>query len=174
MIFNLKCLPSNFILATFNRNAAQEMSKRICKFIGFNEVNCGTFHSLGLRLLKKYDYMFMDDDYHIDETQIIFLNFLKSERSKILKDKIKYIFIDEFQDINDIQLKIIIELSKLAEHIFLVGDDLQNIYSFRGSDNEIILNLNKYFKNIKIESMQSNYRSTPDIINLANNIQLKS
>ena len=171
MIFNLKCLPSNFILATFNRNAAQEMNKRICKFIGFNEVNCGTFHSLGLRLLKKYDYMFMDDDYHIDETQIIFLNFLKSERSKILKDKIKYIFIDEFQDINDIQLKIIIELSKLAEHIFLVGDDLQNIYSFRGSDNEIILNLNKYFKNIKIESMQSNYRSTPDIINLANNIQ---
>ena len=34
------------------------MNQRICKFIGFNEVNCGTFHSLGLRLLRKYDYLF--------------------------------------------------------------------------------------------------------------------
>ena len=171
MIIKLKCNPENFILATFNRNAAQEMNKRICKYIGFNEVTCGTFHSLGLRLLKKYDYMFLDDEYHIDETQIIFLNFLKSERSNTLKDKIKYIFVDEFQDINDIQLKIIIELSKIGIHLFLVGDDLQNIYSFRGSNNDIILNIKKYFSKIVIDKMTINYRSTPEIINLANEIQ---
>ena len=171
MIFKLKCNPENFILATFNRNAAEEMNKRICNYIGFNEVNCGTFHSLGLRLLKKYDYMFLDDEYHIDETQIIFLNFLKSERSNILKEKIKYIFVDEFQDINEIQLKIIIELSKFCIQLFVVGDDLQNIYSFRGSDNNIILNIKKYFSKIVIDKMTLNYRSTPEIINLANEIQ---
>ena len=102
MICKLGCNPNEFLLSTFNRNAAEEMNQRICKFIGFNEVNCGTFHSLGLRLLKKYDYMFLDEEYHIDETQIIFLKFLCSERSNILKGKIKYLFIDEFQDINEI------------------------------------------------------------------------
>jgi len=174
MIYKLGCNPTEFILATFNRNAAEEMNQRICKFIGFNEVNCGTFHSLGLRLLRKYDYMFQDEEYHIDETQLIFLNFLKSERSIILKEKIKYVFIDEFQDINDIQIKIIIELSKITKNIFLVGDDLQNIYSFRGSNNNIILDINKYFNNIKLESMIINYRSSPEIINLANEIQKKN
>jgi len=174
MIYKLGCNPTEFILATFNRNAAEEMNQRICKFIGFNEVNCGTFHSLGLRLLRKYDYMFLDDEYHIDETQLIFLKFLKSERSIILKEKIKYVFIDEFQDINDIQINIIIELSKITKNIFLVGDDLQNIYSFRGSNNNIILDVKKYFSDIKIDSMNINYRSSPEIINLANEIQKKN
>ena len=171
MIYKLGCNPSEFILATFNRNAAEEMNQRICKFIGFNEVNCGTFHSLGLRLLRKYDYMFLDEEYHIDETQLIFLKFLTSERSNILKEKIKYVFIDEFQDINDIQFKIIKELSKIAKNIFLVGDDLQNIYSFRGSNNNIILNIKNYFPEIKLETMNINYRSSPEIIGLANEIQ---
>jgi hypothetical protein len=171
MIYKLGCNPNEFILATFNRNAAEEMNQRICKFIGFNEVNCGTFHSLGLRLLRKYDYMFLDEEYHIDETQLIFLKFLNSERSNILKEKIKYVFIDEFQDINDTQIKIIKELSKIAKNIFLVGDDLQNIYSFRGSNNNIILNIKKYFPDIQLESMHINYRSSPEIINLANEIQ---
>jgi hypothetical protein len=171
MIYKLGCNPSEFILATFNRNAAEEMNQRICKFIGFNEVNCGTFHSLGLRLLRKYDYMFLDEEYHIDETQLIFLKFLTSERSNILKEKIKYVFIDEFQDINDIQFKIIKELSKIAKNIFLVGDDLQNIYSFRGSNNNIILNIKNYFPKIQLETMNINYRSSPEIIGLANEIQ---
>ena len=174
MIYKLGCNASEIILATFNRNAAEEMNQRICKFIGFNEVNCGTFHSLGLKLLRKYDYMFLDEEYHIDETQLIFLNFLQSERSHILKEKIKYVFVDEFQDINDIQFKIIIELSKITKNIFLVGDDLQNIYSFRGSNNNIILNINNFFPNIKLESMTNNYRSSPEIINLANEIQKKN
>ena len=171
MIYKLGCNPNEFILATFNRNAAEEMNQRICKFIGFNEVNCGTFHSLGLRLLRKYDYMFLDEEYHIDETQLIFLKFLTSERSNILKEKIKYVFIDEFQDINNTQFKIIKELSKITQNIFLVGDDLQNIYSFRGSNNNIILNIKNYFPEIQLETMNINYRSSPEIINLANEIQ---
>ena len=174
MIYNLGCNPEEFLLATFNRNAAEEMNQRICKFIGFNDVNCGTFHSLGLRLLRKYDYMFLDEEYHIDETQLIFLDFLKSNRCKILKEKIKYVFIDEFQDINQIQLEIILEISKIAKNIFLVGDDLQNIYSFRGSNNNIILEIKKYFPKISLESMIINYRSTPEIISIANEIQSKN
>lgn len=172
MIFKLNCNSENFFLATFNRNAAEEMKQRLCQLIGINDVNCGTFHNLGIKLLKKYDYISSyDDEFHVDESQIIFLNFLKSDRSKSLKEKIKYIFIDEFQDINEIQLEIIIELSKFCESLFLVGDDLQNIYSFRGSNNDIILNIKTYFDDLKLEKMTINYRSTPEIINLANQIQ---
>ena len=171
MIYKLNCNPSNFLLCTFNRNAAAEMNQRICKFIGISDIYCGTFHSIGIRLLKKYDYLFLDGDYHVDETQLIFLKFLKSERSNILEGKIKYLFVDEFQDINDVQLQIILELDKIVDYIFLVGDDLQNIYSFRGSNNSIILNIKEYFPDIKIDTMNINYRSSPEIINLANEIQ---
>lgn len=172
MISKLKCNSENFFLATFNRNAAEEMKQRLCQLIGLNDVNCGTFHHLGINLLKKYDYISSyDNDYHVDESQIIFLNFLKSDRSKSLKQKIKYIFIDEFQDINEIQLEIIIELSKFCDYLFLVGDDLQNIYSFRGSNNNIIQNIKDYFEDITLEKMTINYRSTPEIINLANDIK---
>ena len=54
----------------------------------------------------------------------------------------KYIIIDEFQDINDVQLDIIKELNKFSIMTYLVGDDLQNIYAFRGSNNSIINNIN--------------------------------
>ena len=87
MIYKLGCNPNEFILATFNRNAAEEMNQRICKFIGFNEVNCGTFHSLGLRLLRKYDYMFQDEEYHIDETQLNFNKKLSTFIENIIDEK---------------------------------------------------------------------------------------
>ena len=52
MISKLKCNSENFFLATFNRNAAEEMKQRLCQLIGLNDVNCGTFHHLGINLLK--------------------------------------------------------------------------------------------------------------------------
>ena len=132
MITKLNCNPDEFIICTFNRNAGEELKKRICGLIGMTDIVCGTFHSIGLKLLNKYDYLYIDSEYHIDETQIIFLNFLKSDRSIKLKEKYKYIFVDELQDINDIQLEMIKELHKSCSTMLLVGDDLQNIYAFRG------------------------------------------
>ena len=55
MIYKLGCNSENFFLATFNRNAAEEMKQRLCQLIGINDVNCGTFHHLGIKLLKKYN-----------------------------------------------------------------------------------------------------------------------
>ena len=62
MIYKLGCNSENFFLATFNRNAAEEMKQRLCQLIGINDVNCGTFHHLGIKLLKKYDYISSYDD----------------------------------------------------------------------------------------------------------------
>jgi len=174
MITKLKCNPSEFIVCTFNRNAGEELKKRICGLIGMTDIVCGTFHSIGLKLLNKYDYLYIDSDFHIDETQIIFLNFLKSERCIKLKEKYKYIFVDELQDINEIQLDMIKELHKSCNSILLVGDDLQNIYAFRGSNNNIIKNIHNHFPEIVTDKMIYNYRSSKEIVNLANEIQEKN
>ena len=174
MINKLGCSPDEFIVCTFNRNAGEELKKRICSLIGMTDIMCGTFHSIGHRLLNKFDYLYVDSDYHIDETQIIFLNFLQSDRCIKLKEKYKYIFVDEIQDINELQLNMIKELHKSSKYMLLVGDDLQNIYAFRGSDNTIIKNINNHFPKIVIDKMIYNYRSSKEIVNLANEIQEKN
>ena len=174
MITKLNCNPDEFIICTFNRNAGEELKKRICGLIGMTDIVCGTFHSIGLKLLNKYDYLYIDSEFHIDETQIMFLNFLKSDRSIKLKEKYKYIFVDELQDINDIQLNMIKELYKTCSTMLVVGDDLQNIYAFRGSDNNIIKDINNHFPKIVTDKMIYNYRSSKEIVNLANEIQDKN
>ena len=174
MITKLNCNPDEFIICTFNRNAGEELKKRICGLIGMTDIVCGTFHSIGLKLLNKYDYLYIDSEFHIDETQIMFLNFLKSDRSIKLKEKYKYIFVDELQDINDIQLNMIKELYKTCSTMLVVGDDLQNIYAFRGSDNNIIKDINSHFPKIVTDKMIYNYRSSKEIVNLANEIQDKN
>ena len=174
MINNLKCKPNEFVICTFNRNAADEMKKKINSLIGMTNINCGTFHSIGLKILNMYDYLYFDENIHIDETQHIFLDFLKSERSDEFRKNIKYIFVDEFQDVNEVQFNILKEISKTAEYIFFVGDDLQNIYTFRGSDHNYIMKLDEYFDDLKISKIVINYRNPPDVILLANEIQKRN
>jgi hypothetical protein len=168
MIYKLDCNPKDFFIATFTRNAAKDMTRKINNLIGVSQIMCGTFHSLGMKALNTYDYEFIDNEYNVDEIQYIFYNFLKSDKSKKFKEKIKYIFIDEFQDINDIQFKIIMELYKNCKSINIFGDDCQNIYNFRGSNISYILNIKKYFPEIKINKLIINYRCSKSIVNLAN------
>lgn len=75
---------------------------------------------------------------------------------------------DEYQDINDIQFEIITEFYKNNVIITAVGDDAQNIYSFRGSNIEHIFNFPKCFENNVKHKLVKNYRSTPEIIKFAN------
>jgi hypothetical protein len=168
MIYKLDCNPKDFFIATFTRNAAKDMTRKINNLIGVSQIMCGTFHSLGMKALNTYDYEFIDNEYNIDEIQYIFYNFLKSDKSRKFKEKIKYIFIDEFQDINDIQFKIIKELYNNSKSINIFGDDCQNIYNFRGSNISYILNIEKYFPEIIINKLIINYRCSKSIVNLAN------
>jgi len=84
--------------------------------------------------------------------------------------KFLYILVDEFQDTNKIQFEILKALSEIHKNILVVGDDCQSIYSFRGAYIKNILDFPKVFKNCKIFKLEINYRSTPQILNLANNI----
>lgn len=83
----------------------------------------------------------------------------------------KYIFFDEYQDINSIQFYILTKLKELFNsNLMVVGDDMQSIYSFRGSDVNYIWNHKNIFNNVSIYYLETNYRSTPNIVNLFQNI----
>lgn len=92
----------------------------------------------------------------------------KDVRLKYQK-KFNYILVDEFQDTNAIQYKLIRLMTNEEENVFVVGDDFQSIYSFRGARIE---NINKFIDDYKpkLILLEKNYRSTTEILNLANDV----
>lgn len=84
------------------------------------------------------------------------------------QNRYKYILIDEFQDINFVQYQTIKMLTSTEENIFVVGDDDQSIYGFRGSSPKFLLDFPNDFKDTKKVILNTNYRSTEQIIKLCN------
>ena len=82
----------------------------------------------------------------------------------------KYILIDEYQDTNDAQYFLVKMLSAKYKNLFVVGDSDQSIYSFRGANYKNILNFTKDFPNAKVIKLEQNYRSTNNILSIANNV----
>lgn len=82
--------------------------------------------------------------------------------------KFLYILVDEYQDTNRIQSDIIDLLSQEHQNIMVVGDDSQSIYSFRGANYANILEFPKRYPNVHIYKLETNYRSVPEILDLAN------
>ncbi|MCD4760855.1 ATP-dependent helicase [bacterium] len=89
---------------------------------------------------------------------------------KILQTKWDYILVDEYQDTNTIQAEIIFNLSQKHKNILAVGDDAQSIYSFRAANIKNILEFPDNFQGTKTHKLETNYRSTPEILDLANQI----
>ncbi len=93
----------------------------------------------------------------------------EKEIAQNIAEKIKYILVDEYQDTNFIQAEIILKIAQINQNIMVVGDDAQSIYSFRGADFKNLLNFGEKLKSIKKYKITYNYRSTPEILDLANN-----
>ena len=86
------------------------------------------------------------------------------------QEQFKYILVDEYQDTNKIQASIIRLIAAKHRNLLVVGDDAQSIYSFRAAEVKNILDFEKEYPDAKIFRLETNYRSTPEILNLANNI----
>ena len=84
--------------------------------------------------------------------------------------KFKYIMIDEYQDTNPAQYEIIKLLGAMHENVCVVGDDAQSIYSFRGATIENILQFSKDYDDVAVVKLEQNYRSTKNILHVANEI----
>ena len=85
-----------------------------------------------------------------------------------LQAQFSYILVDEYQDTNYLQNRIISHLAGGRRNVLVVGDDSQSIYSFRGADVSNILAFPKVFPDCQTQKLETNYRSTPEILNLAN------
>lgn len=102
-----------------------------------------------------------------DDLLLSFLDILNIEHvKKEINNYFKYIFVDEYQDINWLQYEIIEKLNN-NQSLFVIGDSNQCIYQFRGSDDKYIDNFIKEHKNVNEYQLSHNYRSTPEILKLA-------
>ena len=84
--------------------------------------------------------------------------------------RLKYIMVDEYQDTNTSQFRLIELLASSHKNLCVVGDDDQSIYRFRGANIENILSFEKIFKDTKVVRLEQNYRSTAAILDVANNV----
>ncbi|MBN1474141.1 MAG: ATP-dependent helicase [Syntrophaceae bacterium] len=87
---------------------------------------------------------------------------------KTLAYKYQHVLVDEYQDVNIIQAEIIDMLASGHRNLMVVGDDSQSIYSFRGASFDNIINFPRRYPDCKIYKLETNYRSTPEILLLAN------
>ena len=146
------------------------MRQRLEALVGCQRILCGTFHSLSQQILKAQNPAALTDLYHVDELPLKALDFLTSSKGRTWTKTLKWLFIDEFQDINDTQFKFIRALHHPAASVTIVGDDAQNIYTWRGSCVDYILNFHKRFPDVTDFQLTTNYRSTSAIVAVANSI----
>lgn len=113
--------------------------------------------------VKKIDF----DDMLI-RTYYMLLN--NPQALQMVQSVYKYILIDEFQDVNKVQFEVIKLIANPKNNIFVVGDEDQSIYGFRGARPDFLIEFEKYFKNSKKIILDINYRSKSEIIGMANRL----
>ena len=86
------------------------------------------------------------------------------------QQRLEYIMIDEFQDIDPLQYELMQALCAYHKNLFIVGDPDQTIYTWRGADVKYLLDFERNFPNVKTIMMMKNYRSTPEILSAANSL----
>ena len=90
------------------------------------------------------------------------------------QEQFRYILVDEYQDTNVAQHSIVLQLAKNHQHVCVVGDDAQSIYSFRGADIDNILYFTKTYPGTRVFKLEQNYRSTQTIVSAANSLISKN
>ena len=124
------------------------------------------FKSIIIKILKDYQEVKIKNKLlDFNDLMIQFNEYLNQPDADQFKENIKYVFFDEFQDINPIQYSILNHF-KNKSNIMVVGDDAQSIYSFRGSSVNYILN----YDSDKTYFLENNYRSTPYIVDFFKDI----
>ena len=104
---------------------------------------------------------------------LLFTNILFQQHPEILvkyQNIFKYILVDEYQDTNKAQFQIVKRLAKKSHMVCVVGDDAQSIYGFRGAKIDNILGFQTDYPECRVFKLEQNYRSTPNIVNVANSL----
>lgn len=163
-------------------NDISELSQNIINDIGNIKGNMLNAQQYEPSCCKKEDFIKVYNAYNLElkkDGKMDFDDILREcylllcENHTILeqwRELYKYILIDEFQDINRIQMNIIELLASPLNNIFVVGDDDQSIYGFRGARPEIMIEFKDYYPEAELIVLDVNYRSTQSIINVAGRV----
>ena len=157
------------ILTTFTRDGARQMRQRLEAALGReSSITIGTIDALSLKMLRDTNHD--TDDMDLADYTPCCAAFLKTKKGREFSSQFRHLFVDEFQDINRDQFNIIKARYDNDIVIAAVGDDAQKIYSFRGSDVGYTLRFSTYFPKSKCFKLTMNFRSTPQIVAVANSV----
>lgn len=186
--------PENCLAITFTRRAAQEMRTRLAKLLGerAKDLAIHTFHSLCFNILKEnYEAAGLNPDFRVmseQEKELCTdpkllentLNFdelitltvkLLEENPEITtgyRERFQNVSVDEYQDIDENQYKLIRLLVPTDGRICVIGDPNQAIYGFRGGDSKFFKNFTQDYPKAKTINLKNNYRSTGNIVDASN------
>jgi len=160
----------SIVLVTFSRNAANQMRQRVESLLGPTEIWVGTFHGLARTLLQQYSPDSLQKLYFIDELVLMGTTWLESPKGRKWVAGLRYVVVDEFQDINASQWRMLERMLHPGASLIVVGDDAQNIYTWRGSNVSFILDLHKKLPKLVDNQLRANYRSSSSIVHAANGI----
>lgn len=131
------------------------------------------FYELAVPLIESYKKYCINKSYvDFDDLILLTVQLLKQNQEvrEFYQTKYRYLMVDEFQDVNGLQVKLLDLLLKNDSQLFCVGDDWQSIYGFRGSDVDYIVNFEKHYPNCEIHKLDVNYRSTQSIVGASNEV----
>lgn len=152
----------NISIDTVLQNARKDQHERI-----------RNFYELAIPIVKGFiDYCtnksYLDFNDLISKSTSLFLH--HDDVIQKYRNKFEYILVDEFQDVNNLQVELIKLLLTNKTQLFCVGDDWQSIYGFRGSNVNYIVEFEKHFDNAEIIKLNLNYRSTQNIVGASNEV----
>lgn len=131
------------------------------------------FYELAIPVIQDFiayctNKSYLDFNDLISKSISLFTNY-KDVRHRY-QERFQYVLVDEFQDVNNLQVELIRLIVKPDTQLFCVGDDWQSIYGFRGSNVEYIIHFEKYFSNAQIIKLNQNYRSERIIVEASNEV----
>jgi hypothetical protein len=171
LLTNTNVTADQIVLLTFSRNSAREMLHRVRKLVGPVSLWAGTFHALANTILKQMGGAGATQQlFFIDELPVRWMQWLRTDKGRRWVGKLRYIVVDEFQDINAIQWRLLETMRHHAAKMILVGDDAQNIYTWRGSSAGFLLDFHRVVPTVRDYQLRQNYRSTEAIITVANRV----
>ena len=161
-------LPTSFLASEISRFKNDILSPEDIKDISQNLP-----HKELAKIYEQYNaYLLANNMLDFDDLLLVTYKILDSNPNLAseISDRYKYIMVDEYQDTNDLQYKLLQQLCKEHNNICVVGDDDQSIYSWRGANINNILDFSKQFSGAKVIRLEKNYRSSTQILAVANNL----
>lgn len=149
----------------------------LAKASGHQHERVRIFYELAVPIMTAYNAYCINKSYlDFDDLIIQAIRLLKhnEEICKAYHDRFKYILVDEFQDVNSLQVKLLDLLLTADTQLFCVGDDWQSIYGFRGSEVDYIVNFEKHFEQSRVIKLDVNYRSTQTIVGASTEVIRKN